>query len=154
MSKIWPASSQRSAVCGSFVVSGLAADRLEHLGREPCHGGVVVDHEHAQPGKKVLRVAGLGRPILRPVRLGIGKRREDRVTSVPSPGVLRMVTLPAAPSAKPWTWLRPRPVPFPTALVVKKGSKTRASDLRRHAGAGVGDAQRDMSPAQAVAAAP
>jgi hypothetical protein len=26
--------------------------------------------------------------------------------------------------AKPYTWLRPRPVPRPTGLVVKKGSNT------------------------------
>ena len=41
----------------------------------------------------------------------------------------------------PKTVASPRPVPLPTSLVVKNGSKMRADFLRRDAAAGVGDAQ-------------
>ena len=37
-----------------------------------------------------------------------------------------MATSPPDWRAKPKIWLRPRPVPLPTGLVVKKGSNTRS----------------------------
>ena len=48
------------------------------------------------------------------------------VTVVPAPGALRSVTAPWLCLAKPYTVLRPRPVPRPASLVVKKGSKARS----------------------------
>ncbi len=44
----------------------------------------------------------------------------------PSPTVLSTVTSPPDCLAKPNTWLRPRPVPWPTPFVVKNGSKMRS----------------------------
>ena len=49
------------------------------------------------------------------------------LTVVPCPGLLRMVAVPPDCLAKPYTWLKPRPVPLPTPLVVKNGSNTRGS---------------------------
>ena len=48
------------------------------------------------------------------------------MNSVPSPGVLRTVILPPWLVTMPCTTASPRPVPSPTPLVVKKGSKTRS----------------------------
>src|SRR3954471_21318378 len=46
---------------------------------------------------------------------------------VPFPGLLSIVMPPPLCSTKPFTIDRPRPVPWPTGLVVKNGSKTLAS---------------------------
>ncbi|VUD74664.1 hypothetical protein MET9862_05297 [Methylobacterium symbioticum] len=46
---------------------------------------------------------------------------------VPWPTVLATSTSPPDCLAKPKTWDRPSPVPLPTSLVVKKGSKMRGS---------------------------
>ena len=48
-------------------------------------------------------------------------------TCVPWPGVLRMRMLPPDWRTNPYTIDRPRPLPLPKALVVKKGSNTRCS---------------------------
>ena len=48
------------------------------------------------------------------------------VKVVPRPGALSTSIQPPAPDTKPYTMGRPRPVPFPGALVVKNGSKMRA----------------------------
>ena len=45
---------------------------------------------------------------------------------VPQPGLLSIVIRPPEPSAKLRAMARPRPVPRPTGLVVKKGSPARA----------------------------
>src|SRR5512132_780057 len=47
-------------------------------------------------------------------------------TVVPLPSSLSIPTSPPDWWAKPKIWLRPRPVPLPTGLVVKKGSKARS----------------------------
>ena len=47
-------------------------------------------------------------------------------TVVPRPTSELMLMWPSDCLTKPNTWLRPRPVPLPTALVVKNGSKTRS----------------------------
>jgi hypothetical protein len=47
-------------------------------------------------------------------------------TVEPTPTVESMTTSPPDSRAKPKIWLRPRPVPLPTGLVVKKGSNTRS----------------------------
>ncbi len=52
--------------------------------------------------------------------------RSQISTVVPTPGSLRMRAAPPDCCAMPYTWLRPRPVPF-TPLVVKKGSNTLAT---------------------------
>ncbi len=49
------------------------------------------------------------------------------LTVVPCPGLLRIVAVPPDCLANPYTWLKPRPVPLPTPLVVKNGSNTRGS---------------------------
>ncbi len=46
---------------------------------------------------------------------------------VPRPGSLVTATSPPDCLANPNTWDRPRPVPLPTSLVVKNGSKMRAT---------------------------
>ena len=46
-----------------------------------------------------------------------------RTNIVPWPTVLWTRTSPPDCFAKPKTWLNPRPVPWPTSLVVKNGSK-------------------------------
>ncbi|GJD92806.1 hypothetical protein BHAOGJBA_6366 [Methylobacterium hispanicum] len=46
--------------------------------------------------------------------------------NVVRPGALATATSPPDCLANPITWLRPRPVPLPTSLVVKNGSKIRA----------------------------
>ena len=52
-------------------------------------------------------------------------------------------------------WTSPSPVPLPGPLVVKKGSKRRRQDLRRHADAGVGHrAAGRTSPGDALGEAP
>jgi hypothetical protein len=51
----------------------------------------------------------------------------NKVKVVPSPSSLVTRTSPPDCLAKPITWLRPSPVPAPTALVVKKGSKIRST---------------------------
>jgi len=47
---------------------------------------------------------------------------DKRLTVVPAPGTLSILAVPPLWVAKPYTWLRPSPVPSPTGLVVKKGS--------------------------------
>ena len=42
---------------------------------------------------------------------------------VPLPSSLSISTCPPDCLMKPYTWLSPRPVPLPAALVVKNGSK-------------------------------
>ena len=49
-----------------------------------------------------------------------------RVKVLPPPGVLRTSLAPWWLRTTPCTTARPRPVPLPTSLVVKKGSKMRA----------------------------
>ncbi len=44
----------------------------------------------------------------------------------------------------PWTVARPSPVPLPSALVVKNGSKRCCMHVGRHAGAGVGHGEHDV----------
>ncbi|MNG22188.1 hypothetical protein D3C84_1066470 [compost metagenome] len=46
-----------------------------------------------------------------------------KVNTVPSPTTVETSTLPPDCLAKPNTWDKPSPVPLPTSLVVKKGSK-------------------------------
>ena len=48
------------------------------------------------------------------------------VTRVPCPGELSIVTAPCDCLTKPYTVLRPRPVPRPDCLVVKNGSNARS----------------------------
>ncbi|MNZ92171.1 hypothetical protein D3C78_1111860 [compost metagenome] len=50
-----------------------------------------------------------------------------RVKRLPSPGVLTTSTAPPWVRITPCTTARPRPVPWPTGLVVKKGSKMRCT---------------------------
>src|SRR5256885_2764123 len=52
-------------------------------------------------------------------------------TVVPLPGVLCSTSLPPDWATSPSTMARPRPVPLPTPLVVKKGSTTRDSVDRK-----------------------
>ena len=47
-------------------------------------------------------------------------------TVVPLPTALSIPTSPPDWCANPKIWLRPRPVPLPTGLVVKKGSNARS----------------------------
>ena len=49
------------------------------------------------------------------------------VKVAPLPGVLVTLISPPDCLAKPNAWLRPRPVPLPTSLVVKNGSKIASS---------------------------
>jgi len=49
------------------------------------------------------------------------------VKQLPWPGLLCTATLPSWLRITPCTTARPRPVPWPTGLVVKKGSKMRSS---------------------------
>ena len=51
-----------------------------------------------------------------------GKRR---MKTAPSPGALSTWMSPPLWSTTPWAMARPSPVPSPTGLVVKKGSKAR-----------------------------
>ena len=78
---------------------------LNHRGMVPYTGGVNTIFELLNRGKKSLTV-------------------------VPSPRVLSMATSPPDCFTKPCTMLSPRPLPCPTSLVEKKGSKTCASTSR------------------------
>jgi hypothetical protein len=51
----------------------------------------------------------------------------NRVTTLPRPSVLSIITWPPMCRTKPRTWLSPRPLPFPISFVVKKGSNALAS---------------------------
>ena len=61
----------------------------------------------------------------------------------PLPGALRTSMSPPDCLAKPKAWLRPSPVPLPTSLVVKNGSKIDLELVGGDAGAGVRHRDRD-----------
>ena len=63
----------------------------------------------------------------------------------PRPGVDCTCTSPPLCLAMPYTVDRPRPVPWPNALVVKNGSKMRSAVAGVHALAGVGHLEHDVA---------
>ncbi len=64
-------------------------------------------------------------------------RGRNTLKAVPLPGSLSTSIHPWCCLTMPYTVARPRPVPFPTSLVVKNGSKMRRRVLRRNAAAGI-----------------
>src|SRR5690606_17747657 len=110
---------------GDHVRKGVSAlELLQGLAPVPGHGDLVtvigeraLDDEaqvvlvlHEQHVQRAHPASGTGRRI---------------TTVAPLPGELTSSTPPPDWDAKPNTWLRPRPLPLPTSLVVKNGSKTR-----------------------------
>ena len=79
-------------------------------------------------------------------RVGVRRRSAE---GAPGSGCRRARTPPAR---SPWCLLttirqemsRPSPVPSPTGLVVKNGSKMRLADLRRHPGPGVAELDEQL----------
>src|SRR5438552_3965648 len=86
----------------------------ERLGKRLQQSRVVVDDEHVQ------RCHGAE------VSLSAGKGNWMRNVA-PSPGVLTTEIVPPCSLTIPYVMDKPRPVPFPTSLVVKNGSKIRRS---------------------------
>src|SRR3989454_370256 len=86
----------------------------ERLGKRLQQSRVVVDNENVQ------RCHGAE------VSLSAGKGNWMRNVA-PSPGVLTIEIVPPCSLTIPYVMDKPRPVPFPTSLVVKNGSKIRCS---------------------------
>ena len=132
-----PLSSMASALAASEHGLDAIAELLQHADAGRGYIGIVLDQQdragHRDPGHGV----GAGR------RSGEGARLRGRqsVTGVPMPSVLFAFTLPPDWCAKPNTCESPSPVPLPTPLVVKKGSKIFPMQVGRDAHAGVGDGQ-------------
>ena len=162
-----PASSRRSA-----------ADRSGRRARRPCVSAssaeprAAADSRRAAaptrpgcapPARPRRSAASRGRAA-RSARTGAWPRRRPRagaaaggknsVNVVPRPTSLSTKMKPPICFSVPYTIDSPRPVPLPTSLVVKNGSKMRACVSRVMPCAGVGDAQDDVParPASAVRA--
>ena len=104
----------------------LVIEVLERADGRGAHARIVLDQQDARAGHGRLGFAaaspGAAAGSARPPRCAA-----DRATrSCPCRASLSMPTSPPDWWAKPKIWLRPRPVPLPTGLVVKNGSKARS----------------------------
>ena len=73
---------------------------------------------------------------------------------VPSPGVDSTQMTPPLWLTMPYTVASPRPVPSPTALVVKNGSKTARPGRGVHADAGVANDEHHVRPGLEIGVRP
>ena len=100
----------------------VVAEFGERIAGEFSDFGIVLDHEH-RDAVAVDRRRFFRHDLQRPLVAGDARQIQREV--LPLPTSLSTVTSPPDCFAKPNTCDRPSPVPWPTSLVVKNGSKMR-----------------------------
>src|SRR5256886_1360063 len=100
--------------------------RVGRVNRDPIHSEPERLGKRLQQGRVVVDDGNVHRCHGAEVSLSAGKGNWMRNVA-PSPGVLATEIAPPCSLTIPYVMDKPRPVPFPTSLVVKNGSKIRCS---------------------------